>query len=389
MIESSDAPTDSRGMSPNLRASRTGGRIAAVAASVGLLLAGVACASQRPPAQPPARLAGGSLVCSQAAGWLGPSSPPACWRPYADSSPFNQEIPLGARVPPNSARVVSRLLSFGPLQHLTAGDAGRTDDFGRAAYFNRPGDPVFAVHCTMPWGTCPVEGQRIRIPDAARVPGGSDGHVTVVDQASGWEYDFWRVQSKPRGGGRLAVAWGGRTRIAGDGLGSSAVAARFGTLAGLLRPEEIQAGQINHALALSVHCDSGTFVYPASHRSSSCASLGLPNADAPAIGTRFQLAMTPAQIDALDVPAYRKTVLWAMARYGMYVADTGGTWGLIKGSGLVTTSFGLADRWVQLARAVGAPYWAPDCRYAINIRDGVDWARYLRVIAPCVAQRTC
>jgi hypothetical protein len=377
-------------MSTSLRTLRTGARIAAVAASVALLLAGVACASWRPASPPFARVSGGSPQCGQGEAWLGPSSPPACWRPYAASSPFNQEIPPGARVAPNSARVVARLLSFGPLQHLTAGDAGRADDYGRPVYFNHPGDPVFAVHCTKPWGTCPVEGRRIQIPDAARVPGGSDGHLTVVDRASGWEYDFWRVQSKPRGGGRLAVAWGGLTRLDGDGLGSYAVAARFGTLAGALRPEEIQAGQINHALAISVRCDSGAFVYPASHGSSSCASQGLgPNADAPAIGTRFQLAMTPAQIDALDVPAYRKTVLRAMARYGMYVADTGGSWGIVQESGLVTTSFGLADRWVQLARAVDAPYWAPDRRYAIHIREGVDWARYLRVIAPCVAQRSC
>ena len=116
-----------------------------------------------------------------------------------------------------------------------------------------------------------------------------------------------------------------------------------------------------------MHCDSGTFVYPASHGSDSCASQGLPNADAPAIGTRFQLAITPAQIDALDVPDFRKTVLRAMARYGMYVTDTGGSWGLIKESGLVTTSYGLPDRWMQLALAVHAPYWAPDDRYAIPI----------------------
>jgi hypothetical protein len=289
----------------------------------------------------------------------------------------------------NSARVVARLLGFGPLQHLTAGDAGTARDYGRPAYFNHPGDPVFTVHCTLHESTCAIEGMRVAIPDAARVPGGTDGHLTVVDQASGWEYDFWRVQSKPAGGGRIVIAWGGRTRIDGDGLGSGAVAARFGTLAGLLRPEEMQAGQINHALAISVHCDSGTFVYPASQISDSCASLGLPDADAPAIGTRFQFAMTPAQIDALDVPAYRKTLLRAMARYGMYVADTGGSWGIVKGSALVTTSFGLDDGWLSFAQAVGAPYWEPDQRYAINIRDGVDWGRYLRVIDPCVTERTC
>jgi hypothetical protein len=332
---------------------------------------------------------GDSTLCGKTVRWLGPSSPPVCWRPYSDTSPFNQQIPLGARLAANSARVVKRLLGFGPLQHLTAGDAGTANDYGRPTYFNHSGDPVFTVHCTEPWGTCPIEGSQVRIPDAARVPGGTDGHLSVVDQTSGWEYDFWRVHSKPAGGGRIVVAWGGRTRIDGNGLGSYAVAARFGTLAGALRPEELEAGQINHALAISVRCDSGRFVYPASDSSTPCADEGLSNSDAPAVGTRFQLAMTPAQIDALAVPAYRKTVLRAMARYGMYVADTGGSWGIITESALVTTSFGLEDRWVRLARSVGAPYWAPDHRYAIDIRDGVDWARYLRVIDPCVMRRTC
>jgi hypothetical protein len=73
----------------------------------------------------------------------------------------------------------------------------------------------------------------------------------------------------------------------------------------------------------------------------------------------------------------------------MYVADTGGSWGIVQESALVTTSFGLDDRWLSFAQAVGAPYWPPDQRYAINLRDGVDWGRYLRVIDPCVAERTC
>ena len=249
MVEPRDPPTDTREMSRDLRRFAIGASVVALTACLGLLLAGVACAS---PAEP-VRLAVSSPLCDQTAAWLGPSSPPACWRPYADSSPFNQRIPRGARVTPDSARVVRRLLSFGPLAapDWPATRAGRTTSGAR------PTSTIPTIRsssCTarMPWGTCAVEGRRIRIPDAARVPGGSDGHLTVVDRATGWEYDFWRVQSKPRGGGRLAVGWGGRTHIDGDGLGSNAVAARFGTLAGTLRPEEIQAGRINHALALSV-----------------------------------------------------------------------------------------------------------------------------------------
>jgi hypothetical protein len=366
--------------------------VVGVVVNLALVVAAVAPSAPRGDAGPTissAHLRAGATLCGRDATWSGPSSPPACWRPYASTSPFNQPIPRHARVAPDSPRIVRRLLGFGPLQHLTAGDAGTTRDAGRAVYFNGPDDPVFVVHCTRPWGTCPVEDARIRIPDAARVPGGADGHLSVVDAATGWEYDFWRVRSKPHGGGRLLVAWGGRTRIDGDGLGSYAVASRFGTLAGALRPEELEAGRIGHALAISVRCDSGRFVYPAMHSGWPCAAAGLSDGDAPPMGTRFQLDMTPAQIDALPVPAYRKTILRAMARYGMYVADTGGSWAIVQESGLVTLSFGLGDRWTDLARSVGASYWPPDRRYVIDIRDGVDWARYLRVIDPCVARRTC
>jgi hypothetical protein len=34
--------------------------------------------------------------------------------------------------------------------------------------------------------------------------------------------------------------------------------------------------------------------------------------------------------------------------------------------------------------------WTPvSGAYLGNLRSGVDWARYLRVIDPCVSQRTC
>ena len=51
-------------------------------------------------------------------------------------------------------------------------------------------------------------------------------------------------------------------RIDGNGLGSDAVAAQFGSLAGIIRPAEMKSGRIEHALALTVPCTVG-FVAPA------------------------------------------------------------------------------------------------------------------------------
>jgi hypothetical protein len=200
-------------------------------------------------------------ACSPDAGFAAGSRPPGCWRPYSDSSPFNRPIPAAPRVLGNSAAIVGWLLAFGAIQNLVAGAAGRGElDGGRPLYWSQPTDPSFTLHCTGPGATCPIENAHIRVPARARPAGGSDAHLTVVDHASGWEYDLWGVQSKPAAGGTLTFRWGGKTRIDGDGLHSAGVAAGYGGAAGVLRAEELQSGQINHALFMSVRCDSGQYV---------------------------------------------------------------------------------------------------------------------------------
>jgi len=318
------------------------------------------------------------------------NQPPGCWRPYATASPFNRQVTASSREAPNSAATVGRLLGFGGLQNLLAGQAGTSNDFYRPLYYSRASDPTFTLHCTnISWGVCPLEGLLIHVPDAARAPGGTDAHMTVIDQSAGVEYDLWQVSSKPSGGGVLQFSWGGKTAIDGAGLGSGAVAAEFGTAAGLLREQELEAGQINHALLISVHCDSGAFVYPAAKGGRACSDLGESNANAPAEGTRFQLTMTDAQIDALGVPDWKKTILRAMSHYGLIVGDTGGSWQLEAESALSHTSFGTADKWVEFAKSVGVPHYAPDNDWVFNVNNGVDWGRYLRVVDPCVSQGTC
>jgi hypothetical protein len=315
--------------------------------------------------------------------------PPGCWRPYSAASPFNRPLPAAPRLAANSQQVVAWLLGLGPIEHLQAGLADTPGDYGHPTYYSQPRDPLFRLHCYQKsWGTCGIEGDAIRIPDAARPAAGQDRHLAVVDQDSGWEYDLYKVRSKPRGGGLLVFRWGGRTRIDGLGLGSGATAARFGNLAGVIRAAELAYGRIDHALFLTVHCDSGRYVYPAGGSGRSCAQLGRPTADAPPMGTRLQLAMSPLQIDALAVPGWKKTILRAMATYGMFVGDTGGgSWGPQLESSTTFTSFGAPDPLLSFARRND---WQPYGGVWVgNLRDGVNWARYLRVIAPCVSHGTC
>ena len=312
--------------------------------------------------------------------------PGACWRPYADDSPFNQSLSRRPRLDPRSDAIVRRLTGGGAPAELRVGVTGTTSDWQHPIYSPDANDPVFEVHCTESWGTCEVEGMRVRIPDAARPAAGSDGHLTVVDQQSGWEYDFWQVKRKPGGGGRLVVSWGGRTRIDGDGLGSDANAAHYGSLAGIIRAQEMRRGRIDHALFMLVRCDSGRKVYPAQGLGFACDNA----AGAPSQGTRFQLDLTPAEIDALRIPGWRKTILRAMAEYGLYVGDTTGStpWNIWFESGATYTSFGRQDPMVAFARRAGIPR-SSDGTWYLDWASGIDWRRHLRVVDACVAERSC
>ncbi|MCW2968308.1 MAG: hypothetical protein JWM71_2080 [Solirubrobacteraceae bacterium] len=333
---------------------------------------------------------GCALSLSQLSLYVQGRRPPGCWRPYSADSPFNRPIGDNPVVAAGSSAIVSRLLGFGKLINMGAGDAGTDFDSGTPAYFSLPTDPVYTLHCSESWGVCPIEGLSVHIPDRAQPEGGSDHHLTVVDALTGWEYDLWDVQSKPSGGGRLVFGWGAKTRIDGDGLEKSAAnAAGYGGMAGGIRAEELLAGKIDHALIIAVHCDSNKFVYPASGLGQACSDVGLSNTNAPAMGQRFQFDMPAAQIEALNVPDYEKTILKAFSQYGAYVSDTGGPWAIDTESGQVYASFSAPDQWVAYAKKIGATYYAPDHRYVLPLQNGVDWAKYLRVLDPCTANATC
>jgi hypothetical protein len=316
--------------------------------------------------------------------------PGACWKPYGPSSPFNQKLPANPRLTSNSPQIVQRITGFGPLQHITANQAGTDNDFGDPVYWSQPGDPEYTIHCVEDWGTCPIEGHKIRIPAQAQPAGGTDGHMSVVDQATGWEYDFWAVKSKGSTGGTITTGWGGRTRIDGDGLDSEATASYFGSMAGKLRVEELEAGRIDHALFLAIRCSNGRTVYPVKgHAGQRCSSIGMSEENAPPMGSRIMLDMSLEEIAALPVPSWKKTILRALAEYGAFMGDTGSNWAIAEESGLSRESFGHEDPWVRFAKDNGVPYYAPDDVYVFNMREGVDWQSRLRVVDPCVTQGTC
>jgi hypothetical protein len=394
----------------------------------------------------------GPTPCSPAYGEFKAGNwPPGCWRPYADSSPFNKPVPESPALVSNSAQIVSRVLgdisSVDKPNNLVANKPlGNT---GEPTYYSEATDPLFTLHCkddpfSRPDGTCDeLEGLRIRIPAGARREGGAsasannDRHMTIIDQTSGWEYDLWQVKEVripgasqpvpisslpndgglPKEGGDLYFSWGGRAKVKdGDGLAynqnlpagklpGDATAAHFASLAGRLRVEELEAGEINHALFIVINCDSGgPPVFPAQAKGQPCSKIGLPNVDAPPMGSRFQLNMSQEEIGQLSepqFPAWKKTILRAAAKYGMFFGDTGanGYFTIETEAGNQYTSVGnpgqYDDKWVKFAQSNNWSFFAPDQNYVGDLSGvtsdelGEDIWERLRVIHPCVSEGTC
>jgi hypothetical protein len=340
--------------------------------------------------------------CGWATGWgkfTALRSPGACWRPYSDSSPWNTPVGSNPQLASNSAAIVDKVTSYATAapRNNNQNLADTYKDWDHPIYFSQPDDPLFELRFRqdgqrVTWGTSPsLEGMKIRIPDEARPAGGEDAHLSVIDQQTGYEYGFWGVQRKPKGGGTLVATSGGRTPIDGSGTNVDASAAYFPPAAGMIRPAELEAGEINHALFMGVACTNGTNVSPANPDHGSGATcqnrLGISNTNAPAIGQRFFLDMGEAQINALPAPEWKRTILRAMAEYGMYVGDTGGAgWGIKFESGSSYTSFGRQDEWIRVGDKLGAVKWNdPETGRTLRVfklANVIDWESRLKVLQP-------
>ena len=152
----------------------------------------------------------------------------------------------------------------------------------------------------------------------------------------------------PASGGTLKVSWGGYASLSGTGLDmpTEATAAKWASLEGRIRAEELLAGHISHALFINVKCDSGSWVYPAAKAGAKCSE----SSNAPPMGARLQLNYTVAEIEAMAVPSWKKTVLRAMSEYGMFIGDTGSQRASSRSSARParsTHSVARANKWLE------------------------------------------
>jgi hypothetical protein len=243
------------------------------------------------------------------------------------------------------------------------------------------------MHCTTGGGTCNLEGVQIPIPAVAQPAGGTDHHLCIIDEVAGKEYDMWQAANPSGTGGPLTCSWGQMSDYAASSpafFQGAATAGGFHLPAGLVRSEELIAGQIRHALFAVVPCCVGVSPW-VSGRGGHC-DFTCPSGQGLAMGARLVLDMTDADIQALGMSSAATAVLMALAHYGAIVGDTangymGGIFWPMAATSIDYNVYGDPDPIVAFGAQEG---WGMYLDYA----SGVDWTR-LEVVNDCVSAQTC
>ena len=148
---------------------------------------------------------------------------------------------------------------------------------------------------------------------------GGDMHTVVVDKDTCTLYETWYTQRTPSGwtAGSGAI-WSLRSNAQRPDGWTSADAAGLPILPGLLRPDEVRAGNVDHAIRFTVARTDRSYVWPARHHAG---AVNDPNV--PPMGARFRLkASYPISSFRPDT----QVVLRAMKKHGLLLADNGSNW---------------------------------------------------------------
>jgi hypothetical protein len=241
-----------------------------------------------------------------------PASDLSYQNPFPAGSIWNSPLPTDPAVHPQSAAKIAYWLTQIRWPNLGL------RHYATAVAVAAPTSPTYPISCTV--YACPDMNQfgPVPIPAGTRTDPSPDGHLAVWDPVTRREWDFW-ISGCPNachqagGGGSFSTAtlqpW----------VTYGANATDIPLLAGIVHPEEIKAGRIDHPLIFGSPNVGVGHVCPAAHSDGR-------NAESRALQEGTLLQLDPAlDVSALSIPAWQKTIARAMQRYGMYLTDGGGS----------------------------------------------------------------
>jgi len=235
--------------------------------------------------------------------------------PFSASNPWNTDI-SAAPVDPNSTSIIANYVGSSTLMHP---DFGTDPTYGIPYIIVNGSQSLVNVNLGAYGGES--DPGPMPIPANALIEGGAsstgDRHVLVLDNGNCFLYELFNAA--PGTGG----SWSADSTAIWDLLGNeqrpytwtSADAAGLPIFPGLVRYDEAAAGNIPHAFRFTLPHTRAAIIPPASHWAGNTTD---PNA--PPMGMRLRLK---ASYDISGFSAQMKTILSAMKKYGLILADNG------------------------------------------------------------------
>ncbi|MBV9213183.1 MAG: hypothetical protein JOZ25_06005 [Actinobacteria bacterium] len=246
---------------------------------------------------------------------------------FAPTSFWNAALPANAALDPRSSQLSAALQ--GEILKEMAGNYGpwiNTAEYSVSDY--TVGAQVPPVHVTLdaPYPDIQRDFDAVPIPTGAHVALGKDGslgdgQLAIYQPSTDTMWEFWLLQLRADG---WHAAWGGKmTNVSTNpgyfpgNLGASGTSLPL--LGGLMTIHELQAGQINHALAVALpNTAAGTVTWPAQRGDG-----GTTGPTAIPEGTHFRIDPS-VDLSSLNLTPTGLAIARAAQKYGFVVRDTSG-----------------------------------------------------------------
>ena len=245
-------------------------------------------------------------------------------------NPWNQDV-SALPLHPRHAQIMANI---SPTTHLHADWGAWTDGYGIpwSSGSGAPNAHMDFVDYPDESDMRPCDGVPFcyPIPSTARIeggpasnPGDGDRHLLYLDTTGAPNdctlYEMWNTNGFTAG--TWSASNGAIFHLGSNALRTeswtSADAAGLPIMPGLVRYDEVMAGEIRHAVRFTLQHAFNHHIHPATHDGPSS------TADMPLYGLRFRLR---ADFDMHAMDPHTQTILRAMQRYGLFFADQGSNW---------------------------------------------------------------
>lgn len=229
---------------------------------------------------------------------------------FAADSIWNTPLSVTATVDPRSGAWVSQ------LDAAVTGVSMNSSTWTTTVYNAPTGTPTTNIAITNNGKTLTVPWQSSWVPTSD-----SDAHIAIIDDATKCLYEFQSFNKA----GKTAIASASYHVATGSGshvAGPAHSGGEMSYLAGMITPQDMSAGVIDHALRFAIPNNAPTFVYPGT-RSDGSTLAGVPE------GIRMRLDPSVDVNDpSLGLTSSQKMVARALQTYGGFNADKSSSFSL-------------------------------------------------------------